>query len=124
DGSVAVPGRFTASGLHARLTGSESRVAIELHSPSAQFELASAPEQPLEGVKVASVLEITRDDAGWRMSTEHLGIDHESGRMTVSGTLTGTDGSDAPVLDARVTIPHADLAKLHGLLTDGVQQVL
>src|SRR5581483_6513914 len=28
DGSVAVPGRFTASGLHARLTGSESRVAI------------------------------------------------------------------------------------------------
>jgi uncharacterized protein YhdP len=124
DGSITVPDRFTASGLRARLTGSESRVAIELHAPSAQFALASEPDQPLEAIKVASVLEITRDDAGWRMSTEHLDLHHESGRMTVSGTLTGTDASEAPVLDAHVAIPHADIAKLHAFLAAGADQVL
>ncbi|HVY83062.1 MAG TPA: AsmA-like C-terminal region-containing protein [Steroidobacteraceae bacterium] len=124
DGGVAAPGRFALRGLRARLSASESRVGIELEAPAAELELASFPEQPLESLKVASVLAITRAEAGWQLSTEHLGIDHESGRLTLSGTLTGVEGGDAPVLEAHVTIPHADLAKLHGALGAQLAQVL
>ncbi|HEU4627800.1 MAG TPA: AsmA-like C-terminal region-containing protein [Steroidobacteraceae bacterium] len=123
DGGVAAPGRFVLRGLRARLSASESRVGIELEAPAAELQLSSFPEQPLAGLKVASVLEITRAEAGWRLSTEHLDVDHESGRLTLRGTLTGVDGG-APVLEAHVTVPHADLSKLHSALGAQLAQVL
>lgn len=123
-GVAATSGEFAVSGLHTRLTGSESRVAIEVDSPAAQIALVSLPEQPFEAVKVTSTLEITRSETGWRMATEHLNVTHDSGKLTVSGVLSGTDDGDVPTIEARGTIPHADLAKLHALLADGGAHVL
>ena len=118
-GIAATSGEFAVSGLHTRLTGSESRVAIELAAPAAQIALASLSEPAFEAVKLTSTLEITRSDAGWRMATEHLSVAHDSGKLTLSGVLSGTDGGDVPTIEARGTIPHADLAKLHALLAAG-----
>jgi uncharacterized protein YhdP len=123
-GVEATSGGFTVSGLHTRLTGSESRVAIELEAPAAQIALASLPEHPFEAVKLTSVLEITRSETGWRMATEHLSIAHDSGKLTLSGVLSGTDGGEVPAIEARGTIPHADIGKLHAVLAGSTSPVL
>jgi uncharacterized protein YhdP len=123
-GVEATSGGFAVSGLQTRLTGSESRVAIELAAPAAQITLASLPERPFEAVKLTSVLEITRSETGWRMATEHLSVAHDSGRLTLSGVLSGTDDGDVPTIEARGAIPHADVAKLHALLADSTSPLL
>ncbi len=125
EGTVAsTSGSFELSGLRARLTGSESRIAIELEAPAAQLELAPLQAHLLETMKLASVLQITRSDAGWRLSTDDLTIDHDSGRLKLSGTLSSAEESDEPVLDAHGTVAHADVAKLQSLFEGGAERVL
>ena len=113
DASVAsTSGSFALSGLRSRLTGSESRVAIELAAPAARLQLQSMmPDDALESLQLNSVLEIVRNDTGWRLSTERFSAAHESGHVILSGSLSATD-SGVPVLEARGTIPRADIAKL------------
>jgi uncharacterized protein YhdP len=117
DASVASDsGGFVLSGLRTRLEGSESRVAIELDSPAARLEMQAVPEQPFEGMKVASVLEINRTGAGWKLATRRLIVAHDIGQLVLSGSLVGNASGDVPVLDARGTVTHADVAKLQQLL--------
>ena len=115
-------GSFALSGLRTRVTGSESRIVIELDAPAARLDLASLPEQPLEAMKLAAVVQVTRSADGWQMSTDNLSVEHDSGHLMLSGVLSGTAGSGVPVLAARGTIPHANIAKLRTLFAEGAQR--
>ena len=116
-------GSFALSGLNTRLSGSESRVAIELDAPTARLELETTAE-PLEKMKLASVLQIARSDDGWRLSTDRLSVDYDGGQLTLSGTLSGTQGIAIPVLEARGTITHPNIANLHSIVASSAARTL
>jgi uncharacterized protein YhdP len=116
-------GSFALSGLSTRLSGSESRVAIELEAPAARLELETTAE-PLHEMKLASVLQIARSDDGWRLSTDRLSVDYDGGQLTLSGTLSGTEGIAIPVLDARGTMTHPNIANLHSIVANSAARTL
>lgn len=115
-------GSFMLSGLQTRITGSESRVVIDLKAPAAQLALKSLPDGPLAPMKLASVLKLTRSEDGWRMSTEHFSVEHDSGHMALSGSLSGTAGSRVPVLEVRGMVPSADIGKLQKLFAQDAER--
>jgi uncharacterized protein YhdP len=124
DASVAASsGSFALSGLRSRLTTTESRMHIELDAPAASLALETASEA-LADIKLASVLEIVRSNEGWRLTTDHLSADYDGGRLVLSGALSGTNGSEAPVIEAHGSLSYPDIGTLHTVLANGVASAL
>jgi uncharacterized protein YhdP len=121
EGRVAASsGSFTLSGLNTHMTATESRVILELAAPAARLELERAAE-PMSEMQLVSVLEISRSDAGWRLSTERLSVDSGGGELILAGALSGSEAGGAPLLDARGTISHRDIAELHSILANAAR---
>lgn len=122
DVSVAAPaGEFVLTGMTARVSGNENELEAGLHSDGAHLQLAGAPLEPLEHVRVAARLRMTRMAAGWRLATERLELRHEATRLELSGTLTG---GREPQLAARGRLTGADVSLLQAALGTGVSHVL
>jgi uncharacterized protein YhdP len=98
-------------GLRTRLVGSESRVIVELGAHAAKLEREGAAE-PLEGLKVASSLQFWRGGGGWALEMPELSIAHEMGELAVSASLASETEGGVPMLEARGTLMHADVARL------------
>jgi uncharacterized protein YhdP len=107
-------------GLRTRLMASESRVTLEVHAPEARFDREAAPEAPLDGLKIAAVIELRRLDTGWSLTTPAINIAHTLGELTLSGSLSGDADGATPVLDASGTLEHVDVAKLQELFAAGL----
>ena len=107
--------------MAARVSGNEN----ELESRRAWIQrimtLAGDPQHPLEHVRVAARLRMTRMAAGWRIATERMELRHESTRLELSGALTG--GLE-PELAARGKLTAADVSLLQAALGAGVSHVL
>jgi len=122
DVSVAAPSDgFVLTGMTARVSGNENEIEAGVQSDTARLQLAGATQQPLEHVRVASRLRMTRMATGWRIATERMELRHESTRLELSGTLTG--GAE-PELAARGKLTAADVSLLQAALGTGVSQVL
>ena len=123
DVSVAAPsGGFVLTGMTARVSGNENEIEAGVQSDTARLQLAGAPQQPLEHVRVASRLRMTRLGAGgWRIATERMELRHESTRLELSGSLTG---GVEPELAARGKLTAADVSLLQAALGTAVSHVL
>ncbi len=113
---AAGSGGFVLSGLSTKLAGTENLLAVDLDAPAARLDLQASPEHPLNALKIVSALEVIRTTQGWRLTTPRLTVDHASGHLVLDGSLSGGAMGGAPMLDARGTVTHADLAKLQQLL--------
>lgn len=129
DVSVASPsgagpsGGFVLTGMTARASGNEDEIEAAVQADSAVLQLAGDPQHPLQGVRVASRLRMTRIPAGWRIAAERLDLRHEATRLELAGTLTG-GGRTQPELLARGKLTAADVSLLRAALGAGVSSVL
>lgn len=125
DVSIASPsGGFVLTGLTARASGNENDLEAAVQSDAARLQLAGAPREPLEGVRVASRLRMTRMAAGWRIATERIELRHQATRLELAGTLTGGGERPQPELAARGKLTAADVSLLRTALGAGVARVL
>ena len=125
DVSIASPsGGFVLTGMTARASGNEDDIEAAVQSDAARLQLAGAPQEPLQGVRVASRLRMTRIAAGWRIATERMELRHEATRLELAGTLTGGGGRPQPELAARGKLTAADVSLLRTALGTGVSRVL
>lgn len=122
-GIAASSGRFALSGLRASIAGSESRVAVELNADSAQLEMKSLGEQPIERLKVAARLAITRGESGWKIEAPQMTLGHEAGDLVLNGALVAGAAETEPVLDLHGRVARADIARLQRLFADGAARV-
>ncbi|MBX5461100.1 MAG: hypothetical protein IRZ28_08420 [Steroidobacteraceae bacterium] len=106
------------SGLSARISGTERRIGIEIAAPDARIDSSAHPERPLQGVHIASVLDITPGPLGWQVSTDELRIDHSMGQITLKGSVAGNGVGRAPRLNARGTIEWADIERVRAQFED------
>jgi uncharacterized protein YhdP len=118
---AAASGGFVLSGMTARVSGNENELDVGVQSDTAHLQLAGGPRQPLEHVRVASRLRMTRMAAGWRIATERLELRHEATRLELSGILTG---GKEPELAARGKLIAADVSLLQTALGTGVSHIL
>jgi len=120
---------FTLRRLPVLIHATEERLALEVDAPGAWLRFASDPEQPLESLKLASRVSISRSGEGWRMEIPQLSFEDD----TIAGEITGTISAaglagaeqEAPALfDLRGSIAHADIAKVQTWFADAVTKVL
>lgn len=124
DASVAsASGSFRLRDLRTRFSGTESLVVLEVEAPAARLELETSTE-PLTDIALESVLQITRDPAGWRVASDRLSVDYDGGKLVLRGALTGSAGDEAPVLDARGTLSYPNVATLHTALANAAARAL
>ena len=115
--------RVALSGLHTRLVGSESRITVELNAPAARLDLRDSPDPPLEGLKIATTLELRRVGSGWSLTAPALNVRHPLGEVSLSGSLSGDSSGEPAKLDARGTLEHADVSKLQELFAGSLTQL-
>ena len=121
--AASVSRGFTLQGLAVRMHATENRLALEVDAPSAQLQLSTDPEQPLDALKLISRVWVTRAGNGWQMSIPRFEFQHASAQGEISGTLTADTQDDEPLLDLRGTVAHADIVKLQERFADGVARV-
>ncbi len=83
------------------VVGDESDLVADLEAIAGRLEFAQSPQYPLNGVRVAARLQISRIDGGWRVLTEKLELQHENTHLRISGTLTGSIAGGATVARAQ-----------------------
>ena len=98
---------FVLAGLKGLVSGNEDEIAADLYASAARIELAGAPEDPLDAVRIASRLRITRADEGWQLATERLELRHDTALLELTGTLTGGGARLQPELAVRGTLTAA-----------------
>ena len=114
--------RVALSGLSARILGNERRIGVEIDAPEARIDSGAHPEQPLQGVHIASVLNITPGPLGWQVATDELRIEHSMGQITLTGSVAGNGTGQAPLLNARGTVEWADIEQIRAQFADHVVQ--
>jgi uncharacterized protein YhdP len=102
-------------GLRTRFIGSESRVNIEVSAREARFDREASLASPLEGLHIAAAFELRRRGIGWSLTTPQLSVKHPLGELAFSGSLSADQDGASPLLDARGTLTHADVANLQDL---------
>ena len=123
DVSITPPGHgFTLTGLTGNISGGEFDQVADLTTRAGRLELAQAPEDPLEGLRMDARLQIGRDDSGWRITTEKLELQHQSTQLSVEGSLVGNDTAAVPELNAHAELTGADVALLEKLAGPGMTQ--
>lgn len=119
DFSLAPPTcNCTLSGLNARFSANESRLDIALDTEHGRLAMARAFEPPLEGLRIASELRLSRAASGWHLNTPLLTVDHGSTQLILSGSLGADVPADAALLDVRATLVRAEVPLLRELLGD------
>jgi uncharacterized protein YhdP len=78
---------FTLSGLGARVSGTESRLTIDVQSRTARLELGQSQQQPLADVHVASTLRVSSGRDGWQIATDEFLLEHQRASLSLSGSL-------------------------------------
>lgn len=107
-------------GVAARISGNESRLSAELQGSDARLFLATGA-QPLENLRIASRIELTRGARGWTLATTRTALQHSHGLLLASGSLRLAHG--APLaLHAR--LENADAGALRAALGTDAAQLL
>src|SRR5207302_1649080 len=78
---------FTLTGLSGQVSGGERELVAELDSRAARLELARAPQYPLQDVRLAARLRISRTERGWQVGLQQLAMQHERARLRTHGAL-------------------------------------
>ncbi|MDB6089500.1 MAG: hypothetical protein JWN85_2284 [Gammaproteobacteria bacterium] len=119
---------FALTGLSGRVSGDESNLTAALAARAARLELAQSPQYPLEEIHVATRLQISRTDDGWRVMTEKLELQHETTRLSVHGSVSGDGSGRSPDITAHAELTGADIPLLERLagpsLMEGLGAVL
>jgi uncharacterized protein YhdP len=123
DVSVAPPMcGFVLTGLAGQVYGDESALTTELQARTARLELAQAPGHPLENVRVATLLQLSREPNSWRIRAEKLELQHQGARLRIDGSLLVADSSEVPEIDARAELTGTDVPQLKQLAGGGGTQ--
>ena len=113
---------FTLTGLSGQVSGGERELVAELDSRAARLELARAPQYPLQDVRLAARLRISRTERGWQVGLQQLEMQHERARLSINGALSGDLSSWQPSIAARAVLTGADVAFVERLLGEGLGQ--
>jgi uncharacterized protein YhdP len=116
DVAITPPGHgFTLTGLTGEISGNELAQVADLTSRTGRLELAQAPQDPLEDLRVDARLQIGRSGSGWHITTEKLELQHEAAELRVAGSLVGSDSAAVPEIDAHAELTGADVVLLERL---------
>jgi uncharacterized protein YhdP len=111
---------FTLSGLGARLSGTESKLTIDVQSRTARLELAQSQQQPLADVHVASTLRVSSGHDGWQIATDEFLLEHQRASLSLSGSLQ--DDPIDPRIAATGKLIGADIPLVMRLLGENTAQ--
>ena len=103
-------------GLRARVSGSDSRLLVELAADSAQILSTRTQPVRLEGLTVAARLLVGTSGGHWQAQTQDLQIQREGMRVAVNGMVAGSAPADPGRVDARVELAETDAVMLASLL--------
>ena len=116
DVAIAPAGHsFTLSGLTGEISGNEVDQVADLTTRTGRLELAEAPQDPLDDVRVAARLQIGRGEGAWHIATEKLELQHEATRLQVEGSLVGDDSAAVPKINAHAELTGGDVSLLERL---------
>lgn len=107
---------FILGGLSARLSGSESDLAIDVQSRTARLELTQSQQMPLADVHVSSTLRVTSGHDGWKIETDEFLLEHQRASLSLSGSLQ--DDPTEPRIFASGSLTGADIPLVVRLLGD------
>jgi uncharacterized protein YhdP len=111
---------FTLSGLGARISGTESKLTIDVQSRTARLELAQSQQQPLADVHVASTLRVSSGHDGWQIATDEFLLEHQRASLSLSGSLQ--DDPVDPRIAATGKLVGADIPLVMRLLGENTAQ--
>lgn len=118
--SFAPPSRrFALDGLKAHFTASEEGVDVSLDTDRGRLSFPQAGMEPLEPLRIASELRLSRREQGWHLNTPLLTVDHGATQLILSGSLTAAAPEESPLLDMRATLVRAEIPLLQKLFRDG-----
>jgi uncharacterized protein YhdP len=115
---------FTLRRLPVRIHATEEHLAMEVDATDAWLRFATDPQQPLESLKLASRIAITRSGEGWEMNIPKLSFADDAAAGEIEGTVVTPSPDAPPVFDMRGTVAHADIAKLQTWFAGAVTKVL
>ncbi len=107
---------LSLSGLAARVSGTDTRLLVELGASSAQILSTRAQPVRLGELGVAARLLLSADGERWQAQTQDLQIHGTTMRIAVHGTVAGGAPQDAGRVDAHVELAETDAVMLAGLL--------
>jgi uncharacterized protein YhdP len=113
---------FALADLAGRVSGDETTLVTELGSHAARLELAQAPQYPLKDVQVEARLQIDLEGNTWRITTEKLGLQHETARLEIQGALTGDGANAPPEINARAELTGVDVPRLKRFTGDSLSR--
>ncbi len=106
---------FALTGLAGEISGDEIDQVADLTTRTGRLELAQAPQNPLEDLRVDARLQISRTGSEWRITTEKLELQHGAAQLRVAGSLVGETSVAVPVIDAHAELTGADVVLLERL---------
>jgi uncharacterized protein YhdP len=115
---------FTLKQLPVRIHATEEHLALEVDAKEAWLRFASDPEQPLESLRLASRIAMTRSGEGWEMHIPQLSFRDDTIAGEITGTVSAAGLEAPPLFDMRGTVDHADIAKLQTWFAGAVTKVL
>lgn len=114
--SLAIPSRgFSLANTAARLTASDTELAVDLEAPAAEVGFGGAHATHWNDVRLAARLLARLNDTGWDVSTERLIAEAAEGRFTLSGRVSAAADAE-PQLSLRASLAHASLDAVRDLL--------
>lgn len=115
---------FALKRLPVHIHATEEQLALEVDAPEAWLRFTSDPEAPLETLKLASRMAITRSGEGWRMDIPQLSFRENDVAGEMTGQISAAGLEAPPLFDLRGTVDHADIAKLQTWFAGAVTKVL
>jgi uncharacterized protein YhdP len=110
--------RIIADGLKGRLDANEDGLDITVDSDRARIALENSDVEPLDNLRIASELRLSRRQDGWHLNTPLFTIDHGSTQLILSGSLTKTQALESPLVDIRATLVRASVSLLRDWLRE------
>jgi uncharacterized protein YhdP len=106
---------FALTGLNADVSGDEHAWGVDLESQAARVEWPQLPGKSLTDLRVATHLNVSRNNAGWRVASDELNIEQGAARLRVSGSVSAPQADRAPVFQVRGELADVDVALLQEL---------